>query len=563
MLPINTYMKTIRIVSLILFIISLITSGCGELSNKPMPKKTEIVKEPEKLEPAIIRQISELLDLAVTDNGHAGDITLSKASVVSSLYAENDFNRIWSSDKTWHPGADSFLTMIQSAEFYGLFPEDYHANALKDIFKKLGDSASKTDAALWARGELMLSDAFVSFAQHLRTGRIPRDSVSLNTDSVLSQEFYNRMFSRLKDGGQPRELLESLEPVHQGYRDLKAMLPQFLDSMDRTPYTYIEFPWTDSMTFVKQLQARLFESSYITFNTRTADSVELSNAVKKAQESRGLKVDGKAGIQVVSSLNNTGLERFKRIAINLDRYKQLPDSMPASYIWVNLPAFKMQVVDSGLVVLESKVIVGQPRTRTPVLNSQVLNFITFPQWTVPYSIIFKEMLPKIQKNVKYLDKENLMVVDRNDSVIDPAKIDWSKLNKKYFPYLLRQRQGDDNSLGVIKFNFRNKYDVYMHDTNARSLFSRSNRALSHGCVRVQQWDSLSRYLIAKDSTNVPIDSVQAWLARQEKHTVALKKKMPVYLRYFTCEVAEEGFIRFFDDIYGEDNALRMRNFAKN
>jgi murein L,D-transpeptidase YcbB/YkuD len=371
------------------------------------------------------------------------------------------------------------------------------------------------------------------------------------------------MFSRLKNGEQPRAMLEALEPQHKGYQDLKALLPQFLDSMDRTRYTYIEFPWTDSMTFVKQLQNRLFESSYITFNTRTADSSELAYAVKKAQESRGLKVDGKAGLQVVSSLNNTWLEKFRRIAINLDRYKQLPDSMPPSYIWVNLPAFKMQVVDSGQVVLESKVIVGQPRTRTPVLNSQVSNFITFPQWTVPYSIIFKEMLPKIQKNINFLNKENLMVVDKNDSVIDPATIDWSKLNKKYFPYLLRQRQGDDNSLGVIKFNFRNKYDVYMHDTNARSLFSRPNRALSHGCVRVQQWDSLSRYLIAKDSTNVPMDSVSAWLARQEKHTVALKKKMPVYLRYFTCEVAPEGYIRFFDDIYGDDKVLRMKYFAKN
>jgi L,D-transpeptidase YcbB len=328
-------------------------------------------------------------------------------------------------------------------------------------------------------------------------------------------------------------------------------------------YTYIEFPFTDSMVFVKQLQTRMYEDSFITFNDRVPDSVEFAAAVKKVQVSRKLKVDGKAGQQVVSSLNNTSLEKFRRIAINLDRYKHLPDSMPASYIWVNLPAFKMEVVDSGQVVLESKVIIGQPRTRTPLLTSQVSNFITFPQWTVPYSIIFKEMLPKIQKDVNYLAKENLMVVDWNDSVIDPRAIDWSKLSKTKFPYLLRQRQGDDNSLGVMKFNFRNKYDVYLHDTNARSLFSRPNRALSHGCVRVQEWDSLSRYLIAKDTNNIPIDTVRAWLTRQEKHTVALKQKVPVYLRYFTCEPTEEGYIRFYEDIYGEDKTLRMKYFVKN
>jgi murein L,D-transpeptidase YcbB/YkuD len=106
----------------------------------------------------------------------------------------------------------------------------------------------------------------------------------------------------------------------------------------------------------------------------------------------------------------------------------------------------MKVIDSGEIILESKVIVGQPRTRTPVLHSAGVNFITYPQWTVPYSIIFKEMLPKIQKDVEYLEKEKLMVVDKYDSVIDPHTIDWSKLDKKHFPYLLRQRQGDDNSL---------------------------------------------------------------------------------------------------------------------
>ena len=333
------------------------------------------------------------------------------------------------------------------------------------------------------------------------------------------------------------------------------MSPAFLDSLDRTEYTYIDFPKKDSMVFVKQLQARLYESQFIDFMDRNPDSTELANAIKKVQAARKLKIDGKAGPELVGSLNNTGMERWRRLAINLDRFKQLPDSLPTSYIWVNIPAFKMQVWDSGTVKLESKIIVGQPKTRTPVLNSAVTNMITFPQWTVPYSIIFKEMLPKIQKDIGYLDKENLMVVDHTDSVIDPATIDWSKLNKKKFPYLIRQRQGDDNSLGVMKFNFSNKYDVYMHDTNARSMFSRSNRALSHGCVRVQKWDSLSHYLVTKAPQPMPLDSLHAWLARQEKHYINLKQKVPVYLRYYTCEVKEDGSIQFFDDIYGVDKDL--------
>ncbi|HSF45207.1 MAG TPA: L,D-transpeptidase family protein, partial [Chitinophagaceae bacterium] len=419
-----------RILNYLLFFIVLIAAGCTEAARKPQPKKTEIVKEPEKFEPAITRQLTELLDLAVSNKGEAGDIRLNNAEVVASVYSTSNFTREWSKDKTWYPRADSVFKMILRAEFYGLFPEDYHASRIDEILRKLSDSASKNDAALWARGDLLLSDALVSMSRHLKLGRIPRDSVSLMSDSSVSQQFYDSIFVMVRNGEQPREILESLEPLHQGYHSLKALLPAFLDSLDRRTYTYIEFPFTDSMVFVKQLQTRMYEDSFITFNDRIPDSVELATAVKKVQQSKKLKVDGKAGPQVVSTLNNTSLEKFRRIAINLDRYKHLPDSMPKSYVWVNLPAFKMEVVDSGQVVLESKVIIGQPRTRTPLLNSQISNFITYPQWTVPYSIIFKEMLPKIQKDVNYLAKENLMVVDKNDSVIDPRSIDWSKLSKK-------------------------------------------------------------------------------------------------------------------------------------
>jgi L,D-transpeptidase YcbB len=220
----------------------------------------------------------------------------------------------------------------------------------------------------------------------------------------------------------------------------------------------------------------------------------------------------------------------------------------------------MQLVDSGLVLMESKVIVGQPKTRTPELTSSIYNLVTMPQWTVPYSIIFHEMLPKIQKSTKYLEKENLMVVDRYDSIIHPDSINWNKLSKTNFPYLLKQRQGDDNSLGVIKFNFRNKYDVYLHDTNARGLFNRQNRAMSHGCVRIQKWDSLARILASTDSLRHHPDSIAQWIFRGQKRSVALKERTPIYIRYFTAS-AQDQRIRFYDDIYTEDKLLRNRHFA--
>jgi murein L,D-transpeptidase YcbB/YkuD len=179
---------------------------------------------------------------------------------------------------------------------------------------------------------------------------------------------------------------------------------------------------------------------------------------------------------------------------------------------------------------------------------------------VPSSIIFKEMLPKIQKSVDFLKKENLMVVDKNDNVLDPTKINWAKLNKNHFPYLLKQGQGDNNSLGVIKFNFRNKYSVYLHDTNVRWMFGKAFRALSHGCVRVQQWEKLSDFLVRNDTMRYHPDSLRVWIKRQEKHVVSGFHKVPVFFRYFTCE-GKNGHLKFFDDIYDEDKFLREKYFA--
>ena len=155
-----------------------------------------------------------------------------------------------------------------------------------------------------------------------------------------------------------------------------------------------------------------------------------------------------------------------------------------------------------------------------------------------------------------------MVVDKNDSVIPPSKINWKKLSKKYFPYLIRQRQGDDNSLGVLKFNFRNKYAVYLHDTNARWMFSKSDRALSHGCVRVQNWEELAHYLVRNDTIKYPVDTLISWIVRQEKHVVSGFKKLPLFIRYFTVE-GVGGKVKFYEDIYAEDKILAEKYFSKN
>lgn len=543
-----------------LLIVALFFAAC---SSPEKPKEVDIVEVPEQFEVRVNRNLKTALEYILSNKGRLNDtVVLAKDSLVHTIYRRNQFQPIWCRQERWSPIGDSLYTFIEHSKEYGLFPGDYHYRALTGLRQLIAnDTVAKKDAALWSRADLMLTDAFLLLSKHLKQGHLEYDSVTLRTDTILKEEYYTGIFEELKFTRNVKLLLQRVEPVNANYVALKGALKQFLDSVGPfRRYTHVPYPLKDSIALHTALQRRLFEEDILLSPGDSMTAESWRTAISQYQKNKGLKETGRINANTAQSLNFTNWEKFKRVAVTLDRYRLLPDSLPPTYIWVNLPAYNLKVMDSDTVALESRVIVGTPKTRTPLLTSSVSNFITYPQWTVPYSIIFKEMLPQIQKNVAYLAKENLMVVDKNDSIIHPDSINWHKLSKKYFPYLLKQRQGDDNSLGVLKFNFPNKYAVYLHDTNARWLFSRSNRALSHGCVRVKEFQKLADFLVREDSARYHPDTLRNWIKRQEKHVVSGFQRVPIYLRYFSTE-AKEGRLVFHEDIYGEDKVLRERYFA--
>ena len=546
--------------SLWLLIFPLLIVACNTAEK---PREVDIVEQPEAFNIRVSRNIKTALEFILDNKGRLSDtVVLAKDSLVDRLYEKKNYEAIWCNQDRWLPLSDSLYSFISNARQYGLFPSDYHYRALSGIRQMIAtDTLAHKDAALWSRADLMLTDAFFLICQHLKKGRLDRDSVTLRKDSAFNDDFYLSVFDQLQQTKDITGVLHQLEPLQPGYDSLKTGLKFFLDSVQTFKrLTYIKYPNKDSASLYNALQRRLFEEDIVPSATQLMDTAAWRLALSTYQKSKGLKETGRINENTVKALNNTDWEKFKRVAITLDRYKLLPDSMPQTYIWVNIPSFNMRIIDADTQALESRVIVGLPQTRTPLLTSSVSNFITYPQWTVPYSIIFKEMLPQIKRNTDYLRKQNLIVVDKNDSIIHPDSIKWYKLSKKYFPYLLKQRQGDDNSLGVLKFNFPNKYDVYMHDTNARWLFNKSARALSHGCVRVKDFMKLADFLVRNDTIRHHRDTLRNWIKRQEKHVVSGFPRVPVYIRYFTCE-GKGGKLRFYDDMYGEDKILRERYFA--
>lgn len=546
--------------SFFFIILAALSFGRCKSKGEKAPEK-DIIINPAKLAENTTEDIHNILDYLKTNHGSLNDSVKIRFTVLmDSLYSANQYQPIWMRQEKTIPEGHSLLNLIQNSRLWGLFPNDYHYNMLSFIDRAFAlDTNAARNAALWARKDLLLTDAFFRMVRDLKIGRIPHDSVTLRTDTLLRDSFYAIALNQALQTGNVSQVLHNLEPKSKGYDSLKSYIGAFLDSASFAPYTYLLYPYTDSVIFFHLLQKRLVETGNLSDTVPPMDSVKFKSAIIRFQKKYEYKITGHISNSIVDRLNNTDLEKFKRIAITLDRYKQLPDSFPETYVWVNLPAYTLRLMDHDTVVFSSKVIVGGPQTRSPVLTSEISNFITMPQWTVPFSIIFKEMLPKIIKNVDFLEKENLMVVNDEDSVLDPHTINWKKLNRTHFPYQLKQRQGDDNSLGVIKFNFRNKYSVYMHDTNVRWMFSKSYRAISHGCVRVKEWDKLANFLVRNDSLRYPPDTIKAYISRGEKHIVSGFHKLPLYIRYFTCE-GKGGKIAFYEDIYDEDRNLIQKYF---
>ena len=553
-----------------LMMILFFSYACKEESSPDLPEKKKVEK-PEAIEIRKAKNIAQSLQYAFQNNGRINDTLLLKLdSIINKVYTDNQYHPFWSKDEIFLPLADSLINFVENCKVYGLFPSDYHNKSIHNFQQLLkSDSVAMKDAVLWSSADLLLTDAFLLVGKHLKQGRLKYDSVTLRTDTLLVDSFYTKLFSDLKSSGNLLQVFQNLEPRHRAYDSLKTGLKFFLDSIQQFKrYTQIIYPNKDSLSLSKQIQKRLFEDDLVLSSTDKIDSASWRTAISNYQKSNGLKVTGKINENTINSLNNTDWEKFKRIAINLDRYKLLPDTMPDKYVWVNIPSYLMKLIESDSVIFSSRVVVGKPATRTPLLTSRITDMITYPQWTIPNSIVVKEVLPGAKKSASYFSRRGYSLINDSGEEIDPYTVDWNRYTKG-IPYKVVQGSGDANALGILKFNFNNKYSVYLHDTNQRYLFKNANRSLSHGCVRVQEWHKLAQYLINIDSIRMkPVenanfigsDSLNAWLRRKEKHYLPVRSRLPVFIRYFSCE-GSNGKVKFFEDIYGEDKMLRQKYFA--
>jgi murein L,D-transpeptidase YcbB/YkuD len=284
----------------------------------------------------------------------------------------------------------------------------------------------------------------------------------------------------------------------------------------------------------------------------------LTEAMSRFQSRHGLEPNEMLDEKSVRAMNVPVEERIEQIEINMDRMRWIAHRLEPRHVLVNIPGFQLTVHDNGQVPLQMRAIVGSTENPSPVLDDEIEYLVFSPYWNIPLSIAVEEFLPKVKKDPNYLRQQQIEVVrgaGEKAQVVNPAKVDWDKVEGS--EYQLRQKPGTTNALGLVKFIFPNRYNVYLHDTPSDNLFDRLTRTLSHGCVRLERPADLAAYVL-QDQPDWTLERIEMAMHSGKEQHVPLKTKLPIHLVYWTAWSDAEGNAQFREDVYGYDQKHRER-----
>lgn len=486
-----------------------------------------------------------------------GEEPLYTVGFLLDLYRKNQFQRLWT-DKD---SIAQLMTAIIASADEGLIPDDYH---LKAITRYGNDLNAASSPAQLAEYDLLLSDALILLGQHKRYGKVnPREvEEKQKLEPATPRSSPVDTYLNAIKTGTVRAALEKLSPHHQTYVNLKESLSRYRQIAGRGGWQQIPAGPSLKPGMRDDRVALMRHRLIVTGDYQSKGSGDskvyddrMVAAVKSFQDRHHLEPDGVAGKTTIDAMNITVAERINQIRVNLERTRWVIHDMPSSNLVVDIAGFMLQYYHENKPVWSGKVMVGQPFHQTPVFRSAITYVVLNPTWTIPPDIIKNETVPSIVQNSGYLHKQRLRVLDSSGTEVDSTTIPWKQYLGKHFPYTLRQDSGKDNSLGLIKFLFPNPYHVYLHDTPSKSLFGRTQRAFSHGCIRVQNPLELGRLLLANDPGNPTSgEKIDQIIASGKTTTVILKQPLPIYLMYLTTNV-RDGKVMFKPDLYNRDQGI--------
>ena len=458
---------------------------------------------------------------------------------VRAFYRKRKMAYAWFDKEGLIEHAANLTDRILNLKYEGLNEQMPYMQSLDSLLYE--SSLGKVTTASKVKLELMLTAQYFAFANLVWEGmdeqvlkevdwHLPRKKVSYEQylDSVLDAD--------------PAEFKENKQLVNRQYGLLRAYLQKYRNLEEKGNWFEINTSKTlrlgDSSEFVAQIKRRLFDLGDLEENGESqVYDYELENAIKKFQKRHGLKDDGVIGKGTIAEMNISYKERIEQIIVNMERSRWVPVSQNEDYLLVNIPEFKLHVNSGDQLLWSCNVVVGKAIHKTVVFSGELKYVVFRPYWNIPKSIVKNEVLKDMGRNKNYLNEHNMEVTGYREGLP-----------------VIRQKPGPSNSLGLVKFLFPNSYNIYLHDTPSKSLFNESDRAFSHGCIRVSEPVKLAQFLLRNDSA-WDDDKIVAAMNTGTEKTVTLKDKVSVFIVYFTAFVDRGGEINFRKDIYDRDGRL--------
>lgn len=477
---------------------------------------------------------------------------------IAAYYRQTGYKAIW----TGNGGRDrsrraALLKALASAGDHGLPVSAYETDILKTNLRRV---ASQRDLG---RLEVQMSRLFLLYARHIQTGVLKPSSV----DSGIARRAPLRGRTELLAAfakSSPARFLKALPPKSAEYARLmkaKLRLEKLLgDGGWGQTVPGRKLKPGDSGNAVVILRNRLVAMGYLKRSSTQSFDADIQRAVQLFQVDHGLAPDGVAGAGTLAELNVPASKRLQAVIVAMERERWTNFERGKRHIWVNLTDFTAKIIDNGKVTFTTRSVVGKNSRdrRSPEFSDVMEHMIINPTWNVPRSIATKEYLPQLQNNPNAAG--HLRLIDASGRTVNRDEVDFSEYTASNFPFDMKQPPSNRNALGLVKFMFPNSHNIYLHDTPAKSLFSREVRAFSHGCIRLRDPFDFAYALLARQ-TNDPEGVFHTALETRRETQIDLKEHIPVHLVYRTAIAPAKGRMNYRRDVYGRD-ALIFRALAK-
>lgn len=502
----------------------------------------------------LVNKLEEEKNLDVENN------QIISVKVLIRFYKERNYRPAWNEFKVFEEASEVFKDSYDD----GLIPSDYHVDGLLRLVDKIEASENKNQLDTeWVAGfDILMTDAIILYSYHLYVGKVDPHNLDANWNfghAELKGDGPELLSNAIEKNDVSKELLK-LRPELEGYSLFIKTLKEYRQIEEKGGWGTIKLGGKidpgDSDPRIPQIRKRLAITNDLTNITDMESNTynpELASDIILFQDMHGLDTDGIIGKGTFHALNIPVEEKIQKIRVNMERARWIMHNLTEGYLLVNIARYDAFVYQKGKLKHSFNVMVGKTIHQTPVFKSKMKYLEFNPTWTVPTSITRNELVPKMKKDPEYLQKNNMVLLDGSGNIISASSIDFSTVSAKRFPYTVRQEPGPKNALGQVKFIFPNKYAVYLHDTQSKSLFSKSKRSFSHGCIRVQGPLDLAEVLL--EDSNVNRKQIDKIIASKETKRIFLTEPLDVLLLYWTCGIWDEDKLFFIPDIYERDQKI--------